>query len=212
MKHWMMTTALTTFMAFASANAAEETLLASNSKIEHGGFGAISVTGTRVDGYSRYMVGGEGAWIINHSFFLGGAGYGLTMGVETNILDTNGAKQYLQMGYGGILLGTTFNSDRMVHFGVQSIIGAGGYMFSDDKWDETGDAMDHQGRGQGNMHEESFFVMEPQANAELNITKFMRVKAGIGYRFTWLPSEKNGYEGNDLGGICGSLALKFGKF
>ena len=62
------------------------------------------------------------------------------------------------------------------------------------------------------MHEESFFVMEPQANAELNITKFMRVKAGIGYRFTWLPSEKNGYEGNDLGGICGSLALKFGKF
>ncbi len=55
------------------------------------------------------------------------------------------------------------------------------------------------------------FVAEPAIKLEVNITEFMRVDFGVGYRFV---SEVN-YQttkAGDLTGITGMLTLKFGDF
>lgn len=196
--------------------AAQETLIGGDGSISHGGFGAPIVKVTRIDGHSRVMAGAEGAWIINHSIYLGLSGAGSMRGIETDVYDTTGQRQYLHVGYGGLLLGMTFNSDKLVHFGFQNVIGGGNAMLSPDRWDD-GESDHHDECEWDNgdhcsWNDMPFFVWEPQLQAEVNITRWMRIAAGAGYRFTWMIDEKNGYEKNDLGGLSAGVSLKFGKF
>ena len=53
---------------------------------------------------------------------------------------------------------------------------------------------------------ENFFVAEPQANVLLSVTDWMRIDAGVGYRFIGGTSRLD----NQLGGVSGSIAVQFG--
>lgn len=53
----------------------EKTLL--EGEVSHGGFGGPAVKFTSVNGDFGIMVGGRGGWIIDHTFVIGGGGYGL---------------------------------------------------------------------------------------------------------------------------------------
>lgn len=65
--------------------AQEQTLIGSG-EIENGGFGGPVVKVTSINGESAVFVGGRGGWIINHTFVLGGAGYGLVTNVNAKKL------------------------------------------------------------------------------------------------------------------------------
>ena len=56
-----------------------------------------------------------------------------------------------------------------------------------------------------------FFVLEPAVNIEINITSFLRIHLGAGYRFI-SGIEKYNFTNSDFSGPSGNFTLKFGMF
>ena len=190
---------LTTFPAFAQ----EETLLGGGDT-EHGGFGAIVVKFTTINSEFAVVMGARGGWIINHTFSLGLAGYGLANNVHSRVLGPRG-ERFVNMGYGGLDLEYVVNSDRLVHISFHSLIGAGGLGFRR-AWDEDWDngPFDSQ-------HYNAFFIAEPGVNVDLNVISWFRLSAGMSYRY--ISGVTSGASSNsDLKGPSGMLTLRFGSF
>ncbi len=167
-----------------SVTAQEETLLGTG-EISNGGFGGPVIKYTQINGESGLLVGGRGGWIINHTFVLGGGGYGLVTDLKTAsppstlILPLYYTDIYINFGYGGIELEYIIQSDQLLHFSVYTLIGAGSVSF---KAEETYDLYQVDLR-EYDYPTNTFFVFEPAVNAELNIVSFMRLCAGFSYRF-----------------------------
>lgn len=180
---------------------AQEQTLVGNGEMSNGGFGGPVIKYTEIKNEPAVLVGGRGGWIINHTFIIGGGGYGLVNQIEAdNFVDYN--KPYLNFGYGGLELEYIIQSDRLVHFSIYTLIGAGGVNYRDnyntgwEDWDYNSD---------------EFFVLEPALNVEVNITSFFRINAGVDYRMISGVSYDN-LKNEDLSGFSGALTLKFGSF
>ena len=97
----------------------EETLVGTG-EIDHGGYGALVVKVTGINGETAILVGGRGGWIINHTFVLGGGGYGLVNNLRPDdpgsFLFPDG-ETLLNFGYGGLELAYIINSDKLIHSG-----------------------------------------------------------------------------------------------
>jgi hypothetical protein len=152
-----------------SALAQEATLI--NGEIESGGFGGPVLKVTNINGENAVLVGGRGGWIINHSFVLGGGGYGLVTDVKAKVTDS--IHQYIEMGYGGVELEYITSSDDLLHLSMGLLVGAGGIGFK--QVDNDGFMASHKNN--------SFFVLEPSVNANLNVTHSFRIAAGVSYRY-----------------------------
>lgn len=173
----------------------------------HGGYGGFGMKVTQLDGKLATMTGGRGAWIINHTYLLGGGGYGTTGNRIKRTFE--GTEKKLDMGYGGLELGMVLASDQLLHLSIQALIGGGGIGYTD-KWqigyDADGDEIyEYEGE------HDAFFVFEPMAYLELNVTTWFRVAAGWGYRFVE-GVELAGVNDNDLQGSSVELLFKFGSF
>jgi hypothetical protein len=164
----------------------EQTLISED--IESGGCGGPIIKISGVSDIFCVLVGGRGGWIINHMFLLGGGGYGLVSDVFIS-----GNK--LNMEYGGLYAEYIFNSDALIHFTVGSLIGIGTAHYDPEGSDSR-----------------SFFVLEPEANVELNVVTFFRVCAGVSYRFSIGASGPAGLNDATLSGLSANLFLKFGYF
>ncbi len=176
----------------------EETLL--SGEITNGGFGGPVIKFTRVNSQFGVLVGGQGGWIINHKFVLGGGGYGLVNNVDANIT-INGLEQLINFGYGGVELHYICNSDSLLHFTVSTLIGAGAVSYRprdvlDWNWDTSTN---------------TFFVFEPTVRAMINVTTFFRIGAGLSYRLIG-GAKMDNIRDSDLSGPSIELVLKFGKF
>jgi hypothetical protein len=180
---------------------AQEKTLVGTGEISSGGFGAPVIKYTQIYGEPALLVGGRGGWIIDHTFVLGGGGYGLVNEIGTDF-NVYGHPAYIHFGYGGLELEYIIQSDEIVHFSIYSLIGAGGVNLSND-FDEDWDG-DEYGS-------DSFFILEPAVNVEINVVSFFRINAGVSHRFI---SGVNYYQisNSDFDGFSGVLALKFGKF
>ena len=178
---------------------AQEQTLIGDGNIENGGFGGPAVKVTSINGETAVLVGGRGGWIINHTFVLGGAGYGLVTNV--NAKKTDSVHQFIQMGYGGLDLEYIASSNDLVHLSVELLIGGGSIGFKS----ENEDLFDNH------RTTESFFVLEPSAHANLNVTHFFRIAGGVSYRY--VNGLKSSLSTNaDLSGLSAVLTLEFGKF
>ena len=180
---------------------AQEQTLVGNGEITNGGFGGPVIKYTQIKNEPAVLIGGRGGWIINHTFVIGGGGYGLANQIEgDNFIDFS--KPYINFGYGGLELEYIIQSDQIVHFSVYTLIGAGGVNYRDnmhsswDNWDYNSD---------------EFFVLEPALNVEVNITSFFRINAGANYRYISGVNYDN-LKNEDLAGFSGVLTLKFGSF
>jgi hypothetical protein len=174
-------------LATASPMLAQESTLIRGG-FESGGFGAPVVKFSQIDGEFALFVGGRGGWIINHTFVLGGGGYGLVNDIDTN---DDGVRD-LELGYGGFELEYINSSDKLIHFTAYLLIGGGGL---------SGLA----------VISESVFVLEPAINGELNVTDYFRLHAGAGYR--WVSGvDSPGVESSDLSSFYAQITLKFGTF
>jgi hypothetical protein len=182
------------------AIADQETLFGSD--IESGGFGGPVVKFTQVNSEFAVMTGGRGGWIINHMVVLGGGGYGLASDVDAsdktrNFYNNDGLD--IEFGYGGFEIEYINNSDRLIHYTLYTLIGAGGINLHDpdrDNFEHDGDAV---------------FVLEPAINCILNATTWLRIGAGVSYRLV-SSVDTYGIDSSDIGGIAASLVFKFGKF
>lgn len=202
-----LSTIILTFIISCAAFAQEETLLQKD-KITHGGFGGPVVKYTQIKGDPAVLVGGRGGWIINHSFIIGGGGYGLVNNIDANNPFINyywGVRPYLNFGYGGLELEYIIQSDRLIHYSVCTLIGGGGVSYrrsliEDNNWDDDWSSPN-----------DAFFVFEPSFNVEVNIISFMRVNAGVSYRFI-SGANFDDLRNSDLAGPSVMLTFKFGKF
>ena len=178
---------------------AQEKTLIGGGDIENGGFGGPAVKVTSINGETAVLVGGRGGWIINHTFVLGGAGYGLVTNVRGKTTDS--LNQFIEMGYGGLDLEYIASSNDLVHLSLGLLIGGGsiGHKREDDGM------LDYHSTMKG------FFVLEPSVHANLNVTQFFRIAGGVSYRY--INGLKSPLSTNtDLSGLSAVLTLKFGKF
>lgn len=135
MKRSILNTVLAASLVItATGFVADAEYLIGGKDMSHGGFGAMESKLTRVDGHTRVLSGGKAAYIMDHKLYMGFGGYGMSMGYDVGIPDSVGNPQYVQMGYGGLLFGYTFHSDKLVHLGVEVLAGAGGYVLTDNKY------------------------------------------------------------------------------
>jgi hypothetical protein len=183
-------------LALAGPALAEDEVLIGGD-IESGGYGAVVVKYGRIMGADGVFVGGQGGWIINHSFVLGLGGYGLANNIGIQDSDC----LFLGFGYGGLLLEYIVASQKLVHFSVQVLIGGGGVSYF-----EAGHSHDHS-IDEG----DAFFALEPGGNLMLNLHKHVRVGVGGTYRYVG-GADYKGLSDSDLSGFTGHIIVKFGSF
>lgn len=183
--------AMVTVLVYAQ----EETLI--GGAIESGGFGGPVVKIGRVKGETALLVGGRGGWIINHTFVLGGGGYGLVNDIRMK--ETLGKTYYLALGYGGLELEYVANSDRLIHYTFRTLIGAGGVNL------RTGSG------AMGDVDSDPFFIVEPAADVVLNVATNFRLALGVSYRYV-RGVNFEGLRNSDVAGPSGMLTLQFGTF
>jgi hypothetical protein len=183
------------------AMAQERTLI--DGEFHSSGFGGPNLKVTRLNNEWGLMVGGGGAWYINHAFAIGGAGYGLVTNHLAPKVAGMDTARYFNFGYGGGTLEYVVMSDDLLHFSVNTLVGAGA----------VNHRFGHFGIDQRNEwdHGDAFFVVEPGVNVEANITKYMRIDVGGSYR--WVNGiELDGLSNKDFSGPSANLTLKFGSF
>lgn len=176
----------------------------------NGGYGALSLSYTQLEGKDALMVGARGAWIIDHSFAIGLGGHGFINDLDHHDWMDNGwlddaFNDNLAGGYGGIYLEPIIGPRLPVHLSFPILLGAGGIarVASEDYWNNQWIYDDR--------HEDVFFVLEPSVELEFNVTRYMRLAGTLGYRFT-SKIEMENTDPDVMEGLSVGLIMKFGKF
>lgn len=214
MRRLILLSALLVMPALICAQTADSTepdpvkTLIPSDNFTSGGFGAPVIKVGSVDGTTGVFAGGRGGWVINRTFVIGGGGYGWTSGMHD--LNSFERDTSVAFGYGGLELEYLIASDEVVHATVMTLIGAGGFTVFE-RYGRSG-AMDWDNN---NLYSTPTFVIEPAANVEVNILKWMRLAVGVGYRFvTGIDANINGrvYDNSAVSGVFGVGTLKFGIY
>ncbi len=204
MKQFTIALLLTGLLSFPLL-AEQQTLFGDN--LEIGGFGGPTIKLTTLSGSSGILVGGRGGAIINSKFTIGGGGYGLTNKINLGHFSDYRDELSLQMGYGGAEIGYIHKSDDLIHFTAYCLIAGGGISIGEDNGENT---YNNQSDWY-NVENDGFFVLEPTASVELNVTKAFRIEVGAGYRYV------NGLDNifisnEDISGLSGVITFKFGRY
>jgi hypothetical protein len=176
-------------------------------------FGAFIGFGPRLTEFNSQaamMVGGEINVIFDRSLNIGLAGYGLVSDVYSNTKDEFDNPYYLEIGYGGINVEPILFSKKLIHVSFPVLLGAGGVAETNYRLIDTAIAPEDQWDFSPNRSD-FFLVAEPGINAEINVTRFMRVTGGVSYRFVsdvQIPELSKA----SLDGMSANLSLRFGWF
>ncbi|MFQ6114725.1 MAG: hypothetical protein ACE5NG_11715, partial [bacterium] len=129
---------------------------------------------------------------------IGGGGYGLVTNIEANKVSFSQAA-FLNLGYGGVVLEYIPESNKLIHFSFNTLIGAGGVNYRDRNFNINFAQWD------------TFFVAEPGVNLILNVTRHFRLGLGASFRFID-GVDLEGLSDSDVSGASASVLFKFGKF
>lgn len=195
-----------------------KTVFGNAGKVEHGGYGALTIGYTTVDSESALLIGGRAGWLIDHHFTVGLAGYGFFNNLQPKD-NVPAYKNYnVAGGYGGLFLEAIIAPNYPVHVAIPVLIGAGGVSaFDPSYWDYNSNYY----YDEYNYDGAAFFIVEPGLEVELNIVKFFRLAVGANYRWTSNINLEYEYEfgeepyklPNDiLDGFTYHMTLKFGWF
>ncbi len=179
-----------------------QTLLGKN--ISHGGYLGLSMGYTQINGTDALTAGGRIGWVINHRFVIGIAGNGFANSVYNNdpVLQT---ETLIEGGYGGLFVEPVIGSRLPVHISFPIVFGAGSVSLNKSYYDGADPWESYS------YDEDTYALVEPGVEVELNMLKFFRIAVGASYRYTTdiqLQNLKSGI----LDGLSGTVTLKFGKF
>jgi len=153
---------------------------------------------TQFDGQTDTLLGGYGGWLTDDTFFVGGAAYWLV----------NPSNDH-EMWYGGLSLQWLAHTQSRFGYSAKGLIGGGEATLGGTTLVPVGNP--RRGRIVSptpvrTLFRQAFFVMEPEANVLVRLTRSMRITAGAGYRFTFAD-----YGGDSrLRGAVGTLGLQIG--
>jgi hypothetical protein len=152
---------------------------------------------TQFDGQTDALLGASGGWITDDTFFVGGAAHWLV----------NPSNDH-EMWYGGLSLQFLAHTQSRFGYSAKGLIGGGEATLGGSTVARGGDFR----RGRiaptpvRTIFRQAFFVMEPEADVLVRLTRSMRITAGVGYRFTFAD-----YGGDSrLRGAVGTLGLQIG--
>jgi len=134
-------------------------------------FGGNGVSITRVNNQFSVMTGGRGSATFNNRYTIGGGGWGMIKGVETES-NTEGTYNFVKMGYGGIDLGYLFLNGEKFILGTKLLI-AGGAVFKETVPESKSTGF------------KIFPVIEPTMYYQVAFSKLFRFEMGAGYRYVW---------------------------
>ncbi|WP_375559785.1 hypothetical protein ACE193_18940 [Bernardetia sp. OM2101] len=185
------------------------TIFGKNSTQRSGFFMAWDTKATKLIGEPAILTGGRVGWNVNGVMNMGFMGQGLVPTVQktfsSDVFQNQNAR--LLMGYGGITLEPIIGSRLPIHVTFPTTIGAGWVGYVKDWKHETA----YTNHEDDLLDDEIFFVLEPSAMVEMNLTKILRVSMGGSYRFTddvkLLETSKNGLEG-----FAFQFSIKLGRF
>ncbi|MEO9803175.1 MAG: hypothetical protein ABJF04_08015 [Reichenbachiella sp.] len=173
------------------------------------GFGNIDFRVGEVVSQQALIMGAYGGILVNKNIMLGVAGYGIATESQFEGFDpeTNELRDLnIYGGYAGMLMGFKVASKEIIHLSVPMVIGAGHLDVSDDNYFNV-----PNGDNDFTLESTSFFVFEPSALVELNISYHFRMGFGAGYRLVRGSSLENLADDN-LSGFSGVLSFQFGNF
>ncbi|GLU53616.1 hypothetical protein [Dyadobacter frigoris] len=182
----------------------------SGSKIKRsGGYAAISNKFTTINGDFANMPEIYGGWFVNSKFLIGAELAATTNFIPSpNFNNSPDKKITYQYGQFGLMTEYIFASNKRVHFAVNLINGAGFTLQYDRKnWDDW----DNDDWNDNHTDAKFFYAIEPGAQVEINLLKWMRLSPGISYRKTF-GAKGNGLTDGDLSNISYNMTLKFGRF
>lgn len=191
-----------------SVRGQDETLI--GGKIESGGYGGPVIKIGQLNGETSVFIGGQGGWIINHRFVLGGKGYASVMPAAVDGLDN------IVVGFasGGAFFEYILHSNKLLHLSFENMMGYGIVYNDVGNYRDGHDPIDYTGDG--------CFVLEPGINLNVNVSKLFRVGAGVTYRYVnganynpGAPYINRTYEtisDSDLGGFSAQIVFKIGMF
>lgn len=172
----------------------------------NGGYGAFWMGYSIIDDKHALQFGGRGSWVIQHSFAVGFGGTGFINEYHYDpLLDMD---VFLTGGYGGMYLEPIIFPKSPVHMAFPILVGAGGISFV--SYDDN--------NYNGNFVEdyEAFMIIEPGAEVEMNLTRFMRLALGASYRFPYRfnigTSGAGSASAESLKGMAFNVTFKFGSF
>lgn len=185
---------MTASCLLAGTVAARESLIdLDNARV--GGFGGPVFKVSQIKNQETFEIGGMGGATFTtglHSIMIGGAGYGL---VNEPPWSNN---TRLDMGYGGLVLGYTYNPEALLHVDTHLLLGAGGISAIDPSAPNNPEELG------------SFLVAELGAQVEVNVTPFMELGLGTSYRMTSDPSIAD-LSRSDLSKPTVFISLQFGS-
>ncbi len=177
-----------------------KTLLGRSTSI--GGYGGLSVLYSQIDAKDAFIFGARGAVIMDHVFALGIGGAGFVNDFHYDYLEDKNLS--LAGGYGGMFFEPIIIPKFPVHISIPVLVGVGGValtsMESND-WEDEYFVEDA----------ESFLVIEPGVEIEMNITRYFRFSLGGYYRYT-SEIDLMDTESDVLNGFSFGVNFKFGKF
>lgn len=158
------------------------TIFGKNSTQRSGFFMAWDTKATKLIGEPAILTGGRIGWNVNGVMNMGFSAQGLVPTVQktfsSDVFQNQDAR--LLMGYGGITLEPVIGSRLPIHVTFPTTIGAGWVGYVKDWKHETA----YTNHEDDLLDDEIFFVLEPSAMIEMNLTKILRVSMGGSYRFT----------------------------
>lgn len=169
------------------------------------GYGALYTRISKAGDATGCFVGGRGGFILNDSYVIGAGGMGLAHPTDREELTGNnysGLFDTVEFGYGGLLTEYYINPKDLIVFSFGTLIGGGGLSFDNADDDEDED---------NNHNGDSFFVVEPEINVFIHLTRFCRLGAGISYRYVnGIDSES--FNDSDFRGPAASAMIQLGWF
>jgi hypothetical protein len=171
-----------------------------------GGYASFSFGYSPIANKDAITAGGRLATIFGQHLALGVAAKGFASNFESENPMNGQRHHYYNGGYGGFLIEPIVLPRFPVHLSFPVVMGVGGVGYY---WKEYNISNEHwiDGYTYSNM----FLVVEPAAELEFNVTRFMRMSLGASYRYT---SDFNMTDPgiNNLNGWSSYVAFKFGKF
>lgn len=177
----------------------------------NGWYGAFTMGYSQIDGRDALISGARGAFVFDQKLAIGLGGYGFVNNLDYHSYYGESQDQQFMLagGYGGLIVEPILGGRKAVHLSFPVLFGLGGVALVDNHgygWDWNFDPY-YPGTEYGN---DVFFVIEPSAELEFNLTRWFRAAAYASYRFT---SDIELYQTDKdvLDGFSFGMTFKFGK-
>ncbi|MFP4091665.1 MAG: hypothetical protein ACLFUB_10650 [Cyclobacteriaceae bacterium] len=162
-------------------------------------FASLMYEYATIDGMPRQSRGLGAALLFNGQTFLGF--YGTSLREHSHLALTEGnvrhALQGIRFDQMGLWLGYIHQPEKRLHMMIHTQLGTGGVSY--EKTEE------------GIIPSAQVFVVNPQLALQLNVTRWLSLSAGLGYRWVSDPYAA-GFEDVDFGNISSHIQLRIGGF